>query len=358
MNYNLFYDRLKARVLDGVCFLLPLMLLIGMVALLHYHVSSLLPLHHFILLSSLLIGAVVVAFLLHHANVNKYVVYGLGFGGVLLLYAEVYSAFMGGVELDPLTFFRLMIAIGGVTGYVAVRFHGRLLASLAIGMSAYTPFIFLSTLSRSFIAWYFIFLMFVALCIAYYRRWFEVALLAFVGFLFYNPFLFSYTDLEGKKGFLSIYDVIDFMMIIFGMYTIIPWFYSICCAKKRIFEAVSLSLSGAYTAALIHYVVGRQIYLVKQLPFFIRFFVQKDVPRMYDLHMYLFTIYGAIYALLFLLMLLFNRQAKVLLSTCANLALICAAALIYVEAQEVGIMPSVYRAKRNVEELINTIHNR
>lgn len=299
--------------------------------------------------------ALFVAFSLYHAGKDIFVAYGAGFGGVALLYASVYYAYVGHALLAPNTLFWLLTAIGLSAGYVAVRFRGWLLAVLGVAMGVLTPSVVLANITRFFLAWYFVGFLFMVMLVAYYRRWFELAILAFLGFLIYNPILFGYTDLEGTKGFLSIYQVLEIMVAIFTIYTLIPWLYSLCCPKKRIFEAISLAMGGAYTAAIIHFVISSQLSLVAQLPFFIRYFVSKTTPVMNDVYMYIFVIYGGIYLGLFLLLFLINRQAKVPLGALASLIIICAVGIIYTHAKATGLLPTVFRAKKIVAQVIQQV---
>ena len=300
-------------------------------------------------------AALAVAFILFHADYNIYFAYGAGFAGVALLYASVYYAYVGFSLLAPNTLFWSLTAIALAAGYVAVRFKGWLLAVLAIAMGILTPSVVLINMNRLFLAWYFVLFLLVVMAVAYYRRWFELAILAFLGYLVYNPFLFSYTDLEGTKGFLSIYQVLDFMGIIFAIYTFIPWLYSLCCPKRRIFEAISLAIGGAYTAAMIHFVIDTQLSFVAQLPFFIRYFVSKGTPVMSDVYMYIFIIYGGIYLGLFLLLFLINRQAKITLGALACLIIICTVGIIYTHAKATSLLPTVFKAKKLVEQVVNQV---
>ena len=297
-------------------------------------------------------AALIVAFGLFHADYDIYFAYGAGLGGITLLYASVYYVYVRYALLAPNTLFWTLSAIGLAAGYVAVRFRGWLLAVLGVAMGIMTPSFVLGTLTRYFVAWYFVIFLFVVMAVAYYRKWFELAILAFLGYLLYNPFLFSYTDLEGTKGFLTVYQVLELMVAIFLIYTAIPWLYSLCCPKKRIFEAISLALGGAYTVAIIHFVIDTQLSFVAQLPFFIRYFVSKGVPVMNDVYMYIFVIYGGIYLGLFLVLFLINRQAKVTLGALACLIIICATGIMYTHAKATGLLPTVIRVKKIVEQAV------
>jgi hypothetical protein len=299
--------------------------------------------------------AIIMAFVLYHTGRDVYIAYGAGFAGITLLYASLYYGYITYALMVPQDFFWGLTVVALIAGYIAIRFHGRLLAICAVIMGVLTPAIVVLNFSRFFLAWYFVLFLFIVMLVSYYRRWFELPLLAFVGFLAYNPFLFSYTNLEGAKGFLSIYQVLDFMVLIFGIYTLIPWFYSLCCSKKRIFEAISLSIAGAYTAAVIHFVIESQLSLVAQLPFFIRYFVGKDVPVMNDVYMYIFSIYGLIYGVLFLLLFVINRHAKVTLGALACLLIICSVGYVYMHAKATGVLPTVFRAKKIVEQAISQV---
>lgn len=300
-------------------------------------------------------AALAVAFILFHADYDIYFAYGAGFAGMALFYASVYYAYVGFALLAPKTLLWSLTAIALAAGYVSVRFQGWLLAVLAVAMGILTPSVVLIHLSRLFLAWYFVIFLLIVMAVAYYRRWFELSIIAFLGYLVYNPFLFGYTDFEGAKGFLSIYQVLDFMGIIFGIYTLIPWLYSLCCPKRRIFEAISLTIGGAYTAAVIHFVIDSQLSLVSQLPFFIRFFVKKGAPVMNDVYMYIFIIYGGIYLALFLLLFVINRQAKITLSALACLIIICTVGIVYTHAKATGILPTLFRAKKLVETVVKQV---
>lgn len=320
-----------------------------------YFLPTLSPWHALYASIAFSVAAVAGAFILFHANYAIYFAYGLGFGGIALLYAAVYYAYVGFALLAPDALFWALTVIALAAGYVAVRFQGWLLGVLAVVMGILTPSVVLIHMNRLFLSWYFVIFLLVVMAVGYYRRWFELAILAFLGYLIYNPFLFSYTDLEGTKGFLSIYQVLDFMAIIFGVYTLIPWLYSLCCPKRRIFEAISLAIGGAYTAAMIHFVIDTQLSFVAQLPFFIRYFVSKGTPVMSDVYMYIFIIYGGIYLGLFLLLFLINRQAKITLGALACLIIICTVGIIYTHAKVTGLLPTVFKAKKIVEQVIANV---
>lgn len=301
------------------------------------------------------LGALVAAFSLFHASYSIYLAYGAGFGGILLLYVSVSLAYINDRLLTPDHLFWALTVIALAAGYIAVRFHGWLLAVLAIAMGVVTPSFTLAYLSYRFIAWYFVFFLSIVMVVAYYRRWRELAFVAFLGFLLYNPLLFSITDLQGDKGFLSIYQVIDFMIAIFVIYTGIPWLYSLCCSKKGIFEAMSIALGGAYTAAIIHFVIERQISFVAQLPFFIRYFVGKAAPVMNDVYMYIFVIYGSVYAVLGILLYLINRQAKATMGALVSLVVVSFVGMVYIHTKATGLLPSLVQAKNMAEKFVQRI---
>ena len=337
-------------------FFIPVIML-ALSALVLWHLFSAQPQHALYACVFLSIASCIFAFSWYHAGRDIYVAYGVGFAGISLLYFSVYYAYINYALLTPQTLFWSLTAIASAAGYIALRFRGWLLAVLAVGMGIWTPSIIFLSFPRQFLAWYFVFFLALVMAAAYMRKWFELAVLSFLGFLAYNPYLFSQTDLEGTKGFLSIYQVFEIMVIIFIIYTLIPWLYSLCCAKKRIFEPICFAIGGAYTASLVHFVIENQLSFVAQLPFFIRYFVSKGVPIMNDVYMYIFVIYGGIYIGLFALLFLINKQAKVALGSLASLSIICLVGFIYTHAKATGLLPTVIKAKKIVEQVIQQVQN-
>jgi hypothetical protein len=297
------------------------------------------------------IAALVVAFVLFHANYSIYAAYGAGFGGIALLYAALYFAYSVYHLLAPATLFWSLTAVALIAGYVAVRFHGRLLALVAVAMGILTPALVLPT-SRLFLSWYFIIFLLVTMLVSYYRRWFELVVSAFLGYLVYNSFLFGQTSLEGTGNLLTIYQVLYHMIAFFSIFTIIPWLYCLYSPKERIFEPICFAIGGAYTAAMMHYAIGAQVTIVAQLPFFVRFFVGKAAPLMNDVYMYMFGIYSGIYIALFVLLLLIRRQAKIALGALISLLIVCIVGAVYTHAKSTGLLPTVIRAANLVKKVI------
>ncbi|MEX0848749.1 MAG: DUF2339 domain-containing protein [Candidatus Dependentiae bacterium] len=294
------------------------------------------------------------AFYLYHFKDDIYIAYGGAIAGVSLLYASFYQAYVSFALFKPIETFWHLTIIALAAAYAAVRFQGWLLAVLAIAMSLVTPSIVLVFLSRSFLAWYFVLFLLFSMLIAYWRGWFELAALSFLGFVMYNPLLFTFTDLEGKKGFLSIYQVFWIAAALFGIYTCIPYFYTLFWAKKRIFESISITVGGAYSFALVRYIIKTQLSMLEKLPFFIKLFVGKTLI-MNDIHMYLFLLYGLIYALLFVLLYLVNRQAKVVLATLASLSVICTIGMFYTQTKATGILRYIMRLRRFLLQTIQVV---
>lgn len=355
MQKKSFFSLLGEMLRELVHFLIPVSI-IGFIGYGMWHFMPSMS-HEYALFASSAVSAIalVVAFSLFHADCDIHFAYGSACAGIAFLYASVYYAYVGYALLAPNTLFWSLTAIALAAGYVAIRFKGWLLAVLAIAMGILTPSVILPSLSRPFLGWYFVIFLLIVMIVAYYRRWFELAVLAFLGYLLYNPLLFTFTDLEGSKGFLSIYQVIDLMVAVFVIFTIIPWLYSLCCPKKRIFEAISIAIGGAYTAAVIHFVIDSQLSLVAQLPFFIRYFVGKGVPVMNDVYMYIFVIYGGIYLGLFLLLFIINRRAKITLGALACLIIICTVGIIYTHAKSTGLLPTVLKAKKLIEQVMQQV---
>ena len=78
---------------------------------------------------------------------------------------------------------------------------------------------------------------------------------------------------------------------------------------------------------------------------------------MNDVYMYIFVIYGGIYIGLFALLFLINKQAKVALGSLASLSIICLVGFIYTHAKATGLLPTVIKAKKIVEQVIQQVQN-
>ncbi len=297
------------------------------------------------------LALMIVGFYLYHTDREMNVAYGCAIAGSSLLYAAVYQAYVSFHLFEPIHAFWYLTIIACAAVYAAVRFQGWLLAVLAISMGLTTPSLVLHVITRFFLSWYFVVFLALSMVVAYWRRWFELALLSFFGYLLYNPLLFAVTDLEGKKGFLSIYQVFWIMGAVFCIYTFIPYFYSFFRARKRIFEAVSITIGGAYSFALIRHVIQQQLAKVEKLPFFIKFLAGKT-PLMGDVHMNMFLLFGAIYASMFLLLFIINRKAKVVLGALASLTIICTIGAFYAQRTATGVFGYIMRFRRF---LINTM---
>lgn len=285
----------------------------------------------------LAIGLMTWAFLYYHQNGDIFVAYGCAIASAGLLYSAVYQAFVTFKLFAPMHVFWALTAIALAAAYASVRFQGWLLAVLAIAMAVLTPSIVLGSLTRTFLAWYFMCFLAVVMLIAYWRNWFELAILSFLGYLIYNPLLFAITDLEGKKKLLSIYHVFWIMGAVFCIYTMIPYLYSFFRTKKRIFEAVSITIGGAYSFALSRHVIHQQLSVVEQLPFFVKFLAGKT-PLMNDIHLNMFILFGLVYAAMFILLFIVNRRAKVVLSILASLTIICTIGAFYAQRQATGFI--------------------
>ncbi len=300
------------------------------------------------------ITLMIIGFYLYHTDRDLDVAYGSAIAGSSLLYAAVYQAYVSFNFFEPIYAFWYLTIVACAAAYAAVRFQGWLLAVLAISMGLTTPSLVLHVITRFFLSWYFVAFLALSMIIAYWRRWFELALLSFFGYLLYNPLLFAVTGLEDKKGFLSIYQVFWIMGALFCIYTFIPCFYSFFRAKKRIFEAISITIGGAYSFALSRYIIQQQLDKVAKLPFFIKFLAGK-VPVMADVHMNMFFLFGAIYAVMFVLLYIVNRHAKVVLGTLASLTIICGTGAFYAQPIAIGVFRYILRLRRLIVATMRNI---
>ncbi len=264
--------------------------------------------------------------------------YGIILGGFCIFYAACYQTYLMIDLLKPedLVFSVTVVNIWALI--VAFRLRAKILAVISVIVAAMLPSLFLDTFfTKHLLGGYFILLLASVMLFSYVSRWHFLNLISALGYVLYNPILFQQTNMEKGDLFLTVYEALWMMGIIFVIYTIMPLVYGFFSHKQRLFEPLSITLGGAYTFAMSRFLIAHHLQWIKELPFFMKIFI-RDVPTMGNVHMQMFFIYTSAYFTLFLVLFLINRRATIILATLANLCCLSLFGLLYVHSITVELI--------------------
>lgn len=283
-----------------------------------------------------------------------YYAYGTALGGFLMLYNASYQAYF---LFDLLSSYYLLCIVTIINMWAlitAMRFNGWLLAVLGVTIAGMLPTFLLGILTKQELAGYLLFVLFGTLIIAYMMRWRELIVLSLAWYFLYNPILFRLTSLEAKAGVMSIYEVLYVMGAFFMIYTICPLLYVLVSNRQYLFDAWSISLSGAYTFTMSHFIIASHLMKVQDLPFFVKILLD-DLPTMADIDTYIFLIYALVYGSLFFLTAFIavctHRKITAILTTLLTMGTLSCFGLFYVYADNIDIAGLLVRLHQYIFDL-------
>lgn len=264
--------------------------------------------------------------------------YGTVLGGFCMFYAACYQTYL---MIDLLRPEDLVLSVTIVNIWalaIALRLQGRVLAVMGVIVAVMLPSLFLDTFfTKHLLGGYFILLLASVMLFSYVARWYFLNIISALGYILYNPTLFQQTNLEKGDLFLTVYEALWMMGVIFVIYTIMPLIYGFFSSRQRLFESLSITLGGAYTFAMSRFLIAHHLQWIKELPFFMKIFV-RDVPTMGNVHMQMFFVYASVYFALFLMLFLANKRATIMLATLANLCCLSLFGLLYVHTITVELI--------------------
>ncbi len=284
---------------------------------------------------------------------HTYIAYGIALGGFSVLYMACYQAYtlFGLLPAQDLFFF--VTTINAWALITAMRFRGWLLAVLSITVACALPTLLLNTfLTKQLFALYLVIVLALVMVVAYIMNWLELIVLSSTWYLLYNPLFFRFTSLEPKQGLLSVNEILYMMGALFAIYTCIPWVYSLFAKKQRVFDSLCITLGGAYTFAMIRFVINTHlIRITKEVPFFAKMFI-RDVPTITNLQMNMFFIYALIYGILFIGLALINRRATAVLATLMNLCCLSLFGFLYMHSSTVDLVAYLVRLRHFIVNIV------
>jgi hypothetical protein len=107
---------------------------------------------------------------------------------------------------------------------------------------------------------------------------------------------------------LSLEDAFWILGIIGGLFTLIPWLYNLYKPRQHAIDTICIVMAGAYSFASIRMILRSQLRFIEQFKLLQLFTTQ---PKYIELLMYLFFIYAAVYASLFVIGKLTCRKSGV-----------------------------------------------
>lgn len=280
---------------------------------------------------------------LYPLRTHTYIAYGIALGGFSMLYMACYQAYTLFGLLSARDLFFYVTIINAWALMTAIRFRGWLLAVLSITVACALPTLLLNVfLTKQLFALYLVMVLALVMLVAYIMNWLELIVLGSAWYLLYNPLLFRFTSIEPKQGLLTVNEILYMMGALFAIYTSIPWIYSLFAKKQRVFDSLCITLGGAYTFAMIRFVVNSHLIKIKELPFFTKMLI-RDVPTMTNVQVQMFFIYALIYGILFMGLTLINRRATAVLATLINLGCLSLFGLLYVHSSTVDLVAYLVR---------------
>ncbi len=298
-------------------------------------------------------GIIAIIASLYPLRRRTYSAYGSALGGFCMLYMACYQAYTLFGMLTARELFLYVTLINAWALITAMRFRGWLLAVLSITVACALPTLLLRILlTKQLLAVYFVVILALVMCVAYIMNWLELAILSSAWYLLYNPLLFQFTSIEPKQGLLTVNEILYLMGALFAIYTCIPWLYSLFSKKQRMFESLCITLAGAYTFAMVRFVINSHLIKIKELPFFIKMLI-RDVPTMTNVQVQMFFIYALVYAGLCIGLALINRHAKTTLATLTNLSVLSAFGLLYVHGSTVDLVIYLVRLRNFLMSIIS-----
>ena len=297
-------------------------------------------------------GIVAIVSSLYPLRTHAYIAYGIALGGFSVLYMACYQAYtlFGLLSARDLFFYVTIVNVWALI--TAMRFRGWLLAVLSITVACALPTLLLNVFfTKQLFALYVLMVLALVVLVAYIMNWLELIVLGTAWYLLYNPLLFRFTSIEPKQGLLTVNEVLYMMGALFAIYTCIPWIYSLFAKKQRIFDSLCITLAGAYTFAMIRFVVNSHLIKLKELPFFIKILI-RDAPTMTNVQVQMFFIYALVYGILCIGLVLINRRATAVLSTLINLCCLSFFGLLYVHSSSVDLVIYLVRLHHFIVNIV------
>jgi hypothetical protein len=205
-------------------------------------------------------------------------------------------------------FFYAVVSMSIALGVAALYFDRFIFAFGATMLAMAAPALMLGIYSPTMFGWYCVAALFCIVLLAYTGGWHILAPLGFVMYLFYHPHIFTLVSMTPKKGMLLFDDAFWILGCIGAIFTLIPWLYNMYNPRQHMVDAMCIVMAGAYSFASMRMILRGQLRFIEQFKFLRLFTTQ---PKYIHLLMYMFFIYAAIYATLFVIGKITHRKSGV-----------------------------------------------
>jgi hypothetical protein len=252
-----------------------------------------------------LIASLVVLFSALH-NRLTIAAYGRASAALCSLGALLYLGyeFYGLLHLHQ--FFYALVGLSIGLGFAALWLDRFIFALCATILAMTAPALMLGIFSPTMLGAYFVLALFATVLLAYSSGWNLLALLSFVIYLCYHPAIFSLVSMTPKKGMLLFDDAFWMLGLIGAIFTLIPWLYNMYNPRQHMVDAMCVVMAGAYSFASMRMILRGQLRFIEQ---FKLLHIFTTPPKYINLLMYLFFIYAAVYATLFVIGKITHRRS-------------------------------------------------
>lgn len=205
-------------------------------------------------------------------------------------------------------FFYALVGMSIALGFAALWFDRFIFALGATLLAMAAPALMFGVYSPTMLGWYCVAALFATTLLAYSSGWHMLAPLSFLIYLCYHPYIFTLVSMTPKKGMLLFDDAFWILGCIGAIFTFIPWLYNMYNPRQHMIDALCIVMAGAYSFASMRMILRSQLRFIEQFKFLRLFTTQ---PKYIHLLMYMFFIYAAIYATLFVIGKITHRKSGV-----------------------------------------------